>query len=129
MKPTFDNRKELATLLAQHLRDFCDTRHPGLVEIHWDDCDMEERRFWFHFRVPSLGDIRQAKSKVMRMASKLVLACVREAEDFLSECPYEAHLWWGKYNNPRGLYRTIYGRKYFDHYDSDTWIKVLSFYG
>ena len=27
--------------------------HPT-IEIHWDDCDMDERKFWFHFRCPGL---------------------------------------------------------------------------
>lgn len=126
---TMTDRHTLATELAEHLQKFCDNGHAGVLKIHWDDCDMDERRFWFHFYAPHLKDVRQSNSKEMKEASKLVTACIREAQAFLHDCCYTTEWNSSKWDAPKAEYWNDGGRKYFDRYETQTWIKVLTFYG
>ncbi len=118
---------EYATELVAQLSQFAETQHPGLLLIHWDDCDIDDRRFWFHFRAPRLHKVGQARSREMIQASRLVRACLKETTKFLAECPYTVE--WSNWEAPRAIYHTIDGRKYFSEYETSTWIKVLAFYG
>jgi hypothetical protein len=125
------NRKQWATHLVEHLQAYCDNKSPGTLEVHWDDCDCDDRNFWFHFRAPGLAKVRQAKSELMRMTSKLVRECWHETDRFFAaeELPYDWTMTHSRWDSPQAKYRTFDGRKEFDCYDGETWIKVLSFYG
>jgi hypothetical protein len=120
--------RQYADDLVEHL-EIAAASCPTVLEIHWDDCDMDERRFWFHFHAPRLSGVRVAGSKEMREASQWVKACVQESRAFLKDCPYQIEWCSSKHDAPEAKYITLDGRKYFDRYESYTWIKVLSFYG
>ena len=124
-------RKQWATRLVEHLQEFCDNQHPGLLRVHWDDCDADDRLFWFHFRSPGLNQVKVTNSKQMRDASGLVRECWRETDRFFTkqDLPYEWTRTHSKWDSPIARYVTIDGRKCFDRYEDETWIRILSFYG
>ena len=125
------DRKQWSTRLVEHLQEVCDHKAPGVLKIHWDDCDCDERCFWFHVRAPELAKVCVAKSKQMQEASKLVRECWHETDRFFeaNELPYDWTMSHSKWDSPQAKYRIFDGRREFDGYDGETWIRVLSFYG
>jgi len=124
------NRKDLASQIVAHLTELQLTAKyavaPSML-IHWDDCDMDERRFWFHFRRAGLLNVRQTGTPVVRDCSKLIKNLKLEALKLMDPSIYECH--WSTYEKPMMKYRQYDGRKTPEGYDTDTWIYVLSFYG
>jgi hypothetical protein len=120
--------RNYADLLVERLREYTNN-FPGVLEIHWDDCCMDERRFWFHFHAPQLAAVRVANSKQMLEASHLVRACMRESHAILKDCPYSVEWCFSRHDAPEASYNVINGQKEFNRYNSQTWIKVISFYG
>ena len=102
-------------------------RKPPTLEIHWDDCDMDERTFWLHFRCPEL--YREVTgSGVARMISLAIRRCIDICDaELLEQSQYE-RLWWQR-ESPKASYYSVDGRKHFDRYETVTWIHTLTFYG
>jgi hypothetical protein len=124
------DRKALAHQIVTHLLELQLTAKyadaPAML-IHWDDCDMDYRRFWFHFKRFGLSNVCQTKTPEVRDCSKLIKNLKAEALKLMAPSIYECH--WDTYEKPMMKYRQYDGRKTPEGYDTDTWIYVLSFYG
>ncbi len=99
---------------------------PSLA-IHWDDCDMDERRFWIHFREPGLLKVVKGNSPMMQQASRAIRFGKRLAMKQLEASPYECYV--RLHERPKLRTTTVGGILYDDGYQTDTWIYILSFYG
>ena len=125
-----DNRKYLATMAADYLTEMQSKllpEYPHLLKIHWDDCDMDERRFWFHFRRPGLVNVKETGTPVVKDCAKMIKKLKEEALKLMEPSMYECH--WSPHSKPVMRYRQYDHRRTPDGYDTDTWIYVLSFYG
>jgi len=125
-----EKRTEIAHQIVAHLTELQLTAKyataPRLL-IHWDDCDMDERRFWFHFQRPGLHNVRETGTPVVQGCAKLITNLKAEALRLMEPSIYECH--WYTYSRPKMTYRQYHGRKTPEGYDDDRWIYVLSFYG
>lgn len=125
-----EKRTKLAHQIVTHLMELQFTTKyedaPRLL-IHWDDCDMDERRFWFHFRRAGLLNVRQTNTPVVKGCSKLIKNLKAEALKLMEPSIYECH--WHTYQRPVMVYGQHDHHRTPEGYDTDTWIYVLSFYG
>ena len=107
----------------------------GVAEmiVHWDDCDTDERRFWIHCWVPAVAKLsgvpHEGNKLVADTARKLHRTAVRLKRELFQQSPFEAHM--RPVESPTRRYFQTYGRerKVFSHYEGQTWVYVLSFYG
>ena len=96
-------------------------------QVHWDDCDMEERRFWVHIRVPEVLHVTPRDPRKRELS-----AAVREAiRGTRAELNDENHQLVGfdLLESPVARYRRDHYRKFFHGYEGDTWIYRLWIHG
>lgn len=122
-----DDRRLLANRMESLMQDRVTTKCPGM-RVHWDDCDLDCRVYWFMFSYPELAKVRQVRSPAMRQASWAIRLALMDAKDVLSASSvYEAY--WRIYSRPESVYSNIGGWKKFERYARDYWFYTLSFYG
>lgn len=123
------DRCNLATRAVEHMLACQEAIYPGrpLLEIHWDDCDADDRRFWVHFRRPGLTNVMQTRAPVVRDCSGLIRLLKMRALEFLEPSVYSCV--WDLHSRPIMRYRQYQYRKTPTGFDCDTWQYVLSFYG
>lgn len=124
------SRADLATKVVEHLSGVLTAAlgEKAKLGVHWDDCDADERRFWFHFHDPQLAhssprDTRATKVSLAIRAAMRTLSTIEDAS------PYK--FYWDLRESPRATYYSDRGpkRDRFKEYDSHTWIYVLLFQG
>jgi len=121
------DRKQLATQVVEDIQELLAKETPPLeMQVHWDDCDCDERRFWFHFRLPGLLEVKD--SPRIRRASAFIQNAKRLTQKQLNaDTPYSCH--WELVQRPQHVTQMYDRRTYFAGYSTDSWVYVLSFYG
>jgi len=90
------------------------------VSVHWDDCDMDEARFWVHVRLHGL--LTKGPNYSKRVSSKLqTWRC--QIDKMLDTTLYQASL--TLLESPE--YRRLSGGS--RGYTTDTWVLVLAING
>lgn len=124
------SRTDLATTVVEHLTEGLSVTLDvsGGFAVHWDDCDADERRFWFHFHDPQMArsSPRGTRAKMVSLAIRAAMRTLSPIED---RSPYK--FYWDLQESPRATYYSGHGpkRDRFKEYDSHTWIYVLLFQG
>lgn len=130
-------RREMATQLAKLAEAVIvkQVREKGIVEysggpllrvsVHWDDCDSDERSFWFHFRFPAVGEKRD--KDVPRVASGMVVRALGLVARLVNLATREYQMVTTVVEVPKPV-REWDTRKVVAH-DGDTWIAKCAFYG
>lgn len=121
------DRCKIADLLVGFMLTQCRARCPAM-SVHWDDCDSDERRFWFMFRAPQLGQVGVSRSPQMLDASAAIRLAMRASEVVLktSDC-YD--FYWKLWRRPTAICASVCRRRHFTGYDTDTWTYVLAICG
>lgn len=95
---------------------------PGL-RIHWDDCDSDGSQYWVHFRCDAMARARPANKLAVETARRIQVAMRAATREHAAS----ARLAWVRNESPRGIYKNFAGnKKFFDGYDSVTWIYILT---
>lgn len=94
--------------------------------VHWDDCDMDCRKFWIHFRPDSM-EFFIPKNRNTLVTAQLIRAAMRGCKKLEDSSDYQFS--WDKIEVPTAVYQMIDGRKYFKEYDVHRWVYTLTFYG
>jgi hypothetical protein len=100
------------------------------AEVHWDDCCMDERSFWFHFHVDGLTKwSTQHRKRIQNQVRKAITRAKNRVRDHVDKnTPYQAS--WYLWDSPVAEYHRFgRARKVFHRYTSRTWIYKLTFYG
>lgn len=122
------DRKQLATKVEEYLQELLKKELPLLpLRIHWDDCDCDDRRFWFHFQLKGLMTFHPGATHLKQTSAFIQMAKRLTGKQLDADTPYQAC--WDLERRPKQLTKMIDRRTYPDGYDTDTWVYVLSFYG
>ena len=98
----------------------------GLL-VHWDDCDMDERRFWFYISDPRLKYEGPGVGSRAKAVSQLIRACIRACKYIEDNSTYQFH--WDLQESPKAR-TTGEGRwRQFSSWSGYTWVYVLAMYG
>lgn len=125
------NRRELVREAVKLMGEWASAEWRGVIsDVVLDDYGLDNRDFWVHFRAPGLNGVRQPNSSAMKEARAAHLGLSGRAAKWLKgECGDIHDIYWSTRVYPVMRYHTVFGERVFDGYDTDTWVKTISFYG
>lgn len=121
-------RYKLADTACVLLTGFVAGELPGFdkLAIHWDDCDMEGHRFWFHFHAPVLmGEHVSGDGHARRMSGLIrrAMTSVRRNPEFAKHPQYTFR--WQLESAPKKE-TDIRGFTKGLRYETASWIYILN---
>ena len=99
------------------------------MQIVFDDCDCDSRRFWIHFRVPGLDEVQVTKGELMTKGLKALRKCRALAKRELIKLDPDYKYVIERYDAPRDRNKRVDGRQTFAGYTSDSWVDTWEFWG
>lgn len=93
-------------------------------ELHMDDCDEDNRRFWCYVTMRGYDTRRDPHPGVRPYLMRLRAALLAHLR---ARCGYQAC--WNLESSPRLTYYQVDGRRYSGGHSGCSWIYILTLYG
>lgn len=119
-------KRKLADAAVARLQQLVDPEAIDIL-VHWDDCDSDEAKFWFHFRVKSMRSYTPRSKQATVIALRIREAWKKVDKELAGPSPYQFVI--DRQSAPVARYISNTSPRVFKEYEGDTWIYTLTIFG